>query len=171
MTQAHSEKLPSDCCSNSLWIRPAHFLGGIASTLAGKGRVDEIRWPSSVRSKKIKRSQLTSTSELKLPCASSAARKQFQCVICCSIDTQASKKKPCSFGARENRPQNSFFFALPSKAVSIAGLGQTKGECHARFEKLLLSTARMLIAFTPRHCGCAGTPLSLQGRRRHITLR
>ena len=76
VTQSHSEKLSSDCCSNSLWIRPAHFLGGIASTLAGKRQVDEIRSPGSVRSmkfagreasgsKKIKRSQLTSTSELK----------------------------------------------------------------------------------------------------------
>ena len=148
---------------HAYWESRAHLLGSVRS-------MKYAYWEAS-GSKKIKRSQLTSTSELKLLSLPSAARKQFQCVICCSIDTQASKKNPCSFGARENRPQNSFFFALPSKAVSIAGLGQTKGECHARFEKLLLSTARMLIAFTPRHCGCAGTPLSLQGRRRHVTLR
>ena len=30
---------------------PAHFLGGIASTLAGKRQVDKIRWPGSVRVK------------------------------------------------------------------------------------------------------------------------
>ena len=57
VTQAHSEKLSSDCCSNSLWIRPAHFLGqqsrarllGVASTPAGKRQVDEVRLLGSVR--------------------------------------------------------------------------------------------------------------------------
>ena len=92
VTQAHSEKPSSDCCSNSLSMPPAHFLGQIACTLTAKR---QYACPQSSGSIESKRSQLTSSSELKQLWPSSAARKQFQCVIC--ITSQEQQK---SFGAR-----------------------------------------------------------------------
>ena len=61
---------------HACWESRARLLGSVRS-------MKYAYWEAS-GSKKIKRSQLTSTSELKLLSRPSAARKQLQCVICCS---------------------------------------------------------------------------------------